>query len=90
LCFDVKLPEIHGAHYAGLSDFSVRGAVRRHFFGKWRSSIAGSSDGKMNVQSACALNTRYMNEIARIQCEKGFRAVSFHRHIVCFDAHTSE
>jgi hypothetical protein len=26
--------------------------------GKWRSSFAGSSDGKMNVQSACALNTR--------------------------------
>jgi hypothetical protein len=29
------------------------------FLGKWRSSYAGSSDGKMNVQSACALNTRY-------------------------------
>jgi hypothetical protein len=29
--------------------------------GKWRSSFAGSSDGKMNVQSACALNTRYLN-----------------------------
>jgi hypothetical protein len=29
------------------------------FLGKWRSSFAGSSDGKMNVQSACALNTRY-------------------------------
>jgi hypothetical protein len=28
------------------------------FLGKWRSSFAGSSDGKMNVQSACALNTR--------------------------------
>jgi hypothetical protein len=27
--------------------------------GKWRSSSAGSSDGKINVQSACALNTRY-------------------------------
>jgi hypothetical protein len=26
------------------------------FLGKWRSSFAGSSDGKMNVQSACALN----------------------------------
>jgi hypothetical protein len=25
--------------------------------GKWRSSFAGNSDGKMNVQSACALNT---------------------------------
>jgi hypothetical protein len=30
------------------------------FLGKWPSSFAGSSDGKMNVQSACALNTRYM------------------------------
>jgi hypothetical protein len=27
------------------------------FLGKWRSSFAGSPDGKMNVQSACALNT---------------------------------
>jgi hypothetical protein len=25
--------------------------------GKWRSSFVGSYDGKMNVQSACALNT---------------------------------
>jgi hypothetical protein len=30
------------------------------FFGKWNSSFAGNSDGKMNVQSACALNTRYI------------------------------
>jgi hypothetical protein len=29
------------------------------FLGKWCSSFAGSSDGKMNVPSACALNTRY-------------------------------
>jgi hypothetical protein len=28
------------------------------FLGKWRSSFVGSSDGKMNVQSACPLNTR--------------------------------
>jgi hypothetical protein len=28
------------------------------FFGKWSSSFAGNSDGKMNVQSACVLNTR--------------------------------
>jgi hypothetical protein len=28
------------------------------FLGKWRSSFAGNSNGKMNVQSACALNTR--------------------------------
>jgi hypothetical protein len=26
------------------------------FLGKWRSTFAGSSDGKMNVQSAYALN----------------------------------
>jgi hypothetical protein len=40
---------------AGLSDFSYvvpRGGI---FLGKWRSTFAGSSDGKMNVQSACAL-----------------------------------
>jgi hypothetical protein len=30
------------------------------FLGKWPSAFAGSSDGKMNVQSACALNTRYI------------------------------
>jgi hypothetical protein len=30
----------------------------RIFLGKWRSYFAGSSDGKMNVQSACTLNTR--------------------------------
>jgi hypothetical protein len=30
------------------------------FLGKWRSSFAGNSDGKMNAQSACALNTRYI------------------------------
>jgi hypothetical protein len=29
------------------------------FLGKWRSSFAENSDGKMNVQSACALNTQY-------------------------------
>jgi hypothetical protein len=30
------------------------------FLGKWRSSFGGNSDGKMNVQSAYALNTRYI------------------------------
>jgi hypothetical protein len=69
---------IHGVNCAGLSDFSVCGATRRHFscpiytvfivqayqtsqyvlpcggifLGKWRSSFAGNSDDKMNVQSA--------------------------------------
>jgi hypothetical protein len=30
------------------------------FLLKWCSSFAGNSDGKMNVQSAYALNIRYM------------------------------
>jgi hypothetical protein len=30
------------------------------FRGKRRSSFAGNSDGEINVQSACALNTRYL------------------------------
>jgi hypothetical protein len=30
--------------------------------GKWRSTFAGSSDGKMNVQSACDLNILYMTK----------------------------
>jgi hypothetical protein len=29
--------------------------------GKWRSSFAGNSDGKMTVKSACALNNRLRN-----------------------------
>jgi hypothetical protein len=33
------------------------------FLNKWRSSFAGNSNGKMNVQSACALNTRYVSSI---------------------------
>jgi hypothetical protein len=31
--------------------------------GKWRGSFAGSSGSKMNVHSACALNTQYMGVI---------------------------
>jgi hypothetical protein len=34
-----------------------RGSI---FLGKWRRSFAGSSDGKTNIQSACALNTPYI------------------------------
>jgi hypothetical protein len=30
------------------------------FLGKWRSSLVGNSNGKMNVKSACALNSRYI------------------------------
>jgi hypothetical protein len=29
------------------------------FLGKWHNAFAGSSDSKMNVQSACALITQY-------------------------------
>jgi hypothetical protein len=29
------------------------------FLGKWCSTFTGSSDSKMNVQSACTLNTLY-------------------------------
>jgi hypothetical protein len=32
------------------------------FLGKWRSSFAGSSDSKMNVLSACAMNTQYLTD----------------------------
>jgi hypothetical protein len=49
----LALPNIHGVHRAGLSDFSVRDAARQHFLlGKWRSSFTERSDDKMNVQSA--------------------------------------
>jgi hypothetical protein len=37
-------------------DLVPRGGI---FLGKWRSSFARSSNGKMNVQSACAPNTPY-------------------------------
>jgi hypothetical protein len=33
------------------------------FVGKWRSSFAGSSDCKMDVQSACARNTQYVTQL---------------------------
>jgi hypothetical protein len=37
------------------SQYTVpRGGI---FLGKWRSCFTGNSDGKMNVQPACALNT---------------------------------
>jgi hypothetical protein len=34
------------------------------FLGKWCSSFVGRSDGKMNVQSACTLNTQYIQTTA--------------------------
>jgi hypothetical protein len=46
------LPQAHQTfQYVG-----PRGSI---FLGKWSSSFAESSDGTMNVQSACALNTLY-------------------------------
>jgi hypothetical protein len=76
---------VRAVHGAGLSDFSVRGAARRHlyrqiyavfivqvyqtsqyvmprggiFLGRRRSTFAGNSDDKMNVQSAYTLNILY-------------------------------
>jgi hypothetical protein len=38
------------------------------FLGKWRSTFAGSSDGQINVQSACALNTLYLQAMPRTMC----------------------
>jgi hypothetical protein len=50
---------IHGVNCARLPDFSVRVVpCVGIFLDKWSSSFAGSSDSKLNVQSACALNTR--------------------------------
>jgi hypothetical protein len=44
----------------GTTDWYVWYACRWFLLGKCRSSFVGSSDGKMNVQSACPLNTRYV------------------------------
>jgi hypothetical protein len=41
-----------------------RGSI---FLSKLCSSFAGSSDGEMNVQSACTLNTRYFNSELNFQ-----------------------
>jgi hypothetical protein len=34
------------------------------FLCKWRSAFAGSSDGKMNIQSTCDLNILYIADIS--------------------------
>jgi hypothetical protein len=62
------------------------------FLGKWRSSFAGSSDGKMNVQTACALNTRYLwtclnmihvrNKLDIILCSSPFYDAPFPEKII--------
>jgi hypothetical protein len=44
------------------------------FLGKWRRSFVGSSNGKMNVQSACALNTQYYNN--QMNCSINIREIS--------------
>jgi hypothetical protein len=48
------------------------------FIGKWRSSFAGNSNGKMNVQPACALNTIY-KEFSDVATEQhsGLRTCRF-------------
>jgi hypothetical protein len=43
------------------------------FLGKWRSSFAGSSGGKMFVQSVCVLNTRYMKYGSARKCWRKFQ-----------------
>jgi hypothetical protein len=45
------------------------------FLGKWRSTFAGISDGKANVQSACSLNTLYL--LSRL-----VQAVTFRIHVL--------
>jgi hypothetical protein len=60
------IPQVHGVHFAAYQTSQLvvpRGGI---LLSKWRSSFAGSSDGKMNVQSTCAMNTRY-NYIPRLK-----------------------
>jgi hypothetical protein len=47
----------------------LRGGI---FLGKWRSAFAGSSISKMNVLSACALNTRYIGTLVTTQVTDWF------------------
>jgi hypothetical protein len=39
------------------------------FLGKRRNTFAGSSDGKMNVQSSCSLNTLYLQTFRETFCD---------------------
>jgi hypothetical protein len=52
------------------------------FLGKWRSTFAGSSDGKMNVQLACTLNTLYIHSFQM----RPLRFCTFIGFGVCFTA----
>jgi hypothetical protein len=46
------------------------------FFGKWRSSFAGNSDGKMNVQSACGLDIPYFKALPEYSLGESTRNLS--------------
>jgi PBP1b-binding outer membrane lipoprotein LpoB len=48
------------------------------FLDKWRRSFAGNSDGKMNVQSAWALNSSVCSERKMKQCSKE-KSISYKR-----------
>jgi hypothetical protein len=54
-----ELPTKELRHLPPQADLTSQYAVLRGgiLFGKWRNTFAVSSDGKVNVQSACALNT---------------------------------
>jgi hypothetical protein len=41
------------------------------FLGQWRSSFAGSSDDKMNVQSSCALKSETPDSINPVEISSG-------------------
>jgi hypothetical protein len=59
----IKLYIIFIVQVYQISQYVVpRGGI---FFGKWRSSFAGNSDGKINVQSACALNKQALQHKSR-------------------------
>jgi hypothetical protein len=52
--------------YQTLQYVVPRGGI---FLDKWQGSLTGSSDGKMNVQSTCALNTQYISPVNYILYE---------------------
>jgi hypothetical protein len=55
------------------------------FLGKWCSTFAGNSDSKMNVQSACALNTLYIHSFQM----RPLQFCTFIGFGVCFTADAS-
>jgi hypothetical protein len=71
-CAEVKIVWIYKVFIVQTyqtSQYAVpRGGI---FLGKWRSSLAGSSYGKISVKSAFALNTRYISTppyVFMVQC----------------------